>query len=41
MIPITGIILVLMSLKLLQAEQGALINKLLVRKAIILNEKNN
>lgn len=41
MTPTIGMVLVLMSLKLLQAEQGALINKFLKRKTIILNRENN
>lgn len=39
--PTTGVVLVLMPLKLLQAEQGALINKLPRGKAIVLNGENN
>lgn len=36
-----GMILVLIFLKLLQIEQEVLINKFLIKKAIILNKKNN
>lgn len=39
--PATGVVLVLMPLKLLQAEQSALINKIPRGKAIVLNGENN
>lgn len=41
MTPTPGVVLVLMPLKLLQAEQGALINKLPRGKAMVLNGENN
>lgn len=39
--PIPGVLLVLMPLKLLQAEQRALINRFPTEKAIVLNGENN
>lgn len=39
--PKSGVVLVLMPLKLLQLEQSDMINRILYRKAIVLNGKNN
>lgn len=41
MIPIAGIVLILMPLKLLQAEQSIMINWILCGKAIIFNKENS
>lgn len=41
MIPIASVVLILMPLKLLQAEKNQIINQILNGKALILNGENN
>ena len=41
MFHLTGVVIILMPLKLLQAEQNSMINRIASRKAIALTEENN